>query len=186
MPVSGPDRCPECGHELLPPISPGRCPECGFEYDRHTRIWRPRRPWRIYIPFANTLVFSPWLFRFLAEALLLRQWPSKSVILGAVISAVSLAWALPRLRVVLSEGHRFAAVTPRGIQARTPRNAYLVPWRDLGEVTVLFGVPRIGRAGTSAIYQLDWIFDSDAEVRDFVATVTQARQRYEPPDRAEP
>jgi len=180
MPVAGPDKCPECGHEPLLPLSPGNCPECGFEYDAHTLIWRPRRPWRIYIPFANTLIFSPWLFRFFGVVLLLRQWPSKSVILGALISAVSLIWALPRLRVLLSEGHRFAAVTPRGIQARTPRNAHLIPWNDVGEIRVLLGVPRLRRRSTAALCELDWIFDTDQEVRDFLTKIEQARLRYGP------
>jgi hypothetical protein len=179
MPQCGPERCPECGHEPLLPLSPGSCPDCGFEYDEHTLIWRPRRPWRIYIPFINTLIFSPWLFRFLAVVLLLQQWPSKSVILGAVISAASLVWALPRIRVLLSEGHRFAAVTPRGVQARTPRDAYLIPYSDLGEVTVLLGIPRLARRSTSTVCTLDWVFDSDREVSDFVAKIEEARQRYQ-------
>jgi hypothetical protein len=156
-----------------------RCPECEFEFDEHTRIWRPRRPWRIYIVFANTLIFSPWLFRFLAEVLLWHHWPGKSVTIGAVISAGSLCWALPRLRVLLSEGHRYAAVTPGGIRARTPRNVYAISWSDLSEVTVLLGVPRIKRHSTSTVCELDWIFDTDQEVRDFLAEIDSARQRYQ-------
>lgn len=179
MPVSGPNKCPECGHEPLLPLNPGRCPECGFEYDEHTLIWRPRRPWKIYIAFANTLVFSPWLFQFFEVVLLLRQWPSKSVMLGAAISLISLCWALPRIRVLLSEGHRFAAVTPRGIQARTPRNAYWIPLDDLRDVTVVLGVPRIKRHSSAGVCQLDWVFDTDQEVRAFLATVEQAQQRRE-------
>ena len=179
MPVSGPDRCPECGHAPLLPDVFQQCPECNFEFDEHTRIWRPRRPWRIYIVFANTLIFSPWLFRFLAVTLLWGYWPSKSVVLGALISAGSLAWALPRLRVLLSEGHRYAAVTPRGVQARTPRSAYSIPWNDLAEVTVLLGVPRIKRYSTSEVCELDWIFDTDQEVKDFLANIDQARQRHD-------
>ncbi len=176
MPVSGPDKCPECGHAPLLPDVFRQCPECGFEYDRHTLIWRPRRPWRIYLPFVNTLIFSPWLFRFLAVVLLDGHWPNKSVTLGAVISAGSLAWALPRLRVLLSEGHRYAAVTPRGVQARTPRNAYSIPWDDLGKVTVLLGIPHLTRRSTSAVCELDWIFDTDQEVKGFLANIDQARR----------
>ena len=159
-----------------------RCPECAFEFDEHTRIWRPSRPWRIYLVFANTLIFSPWLFRFLAVTLLWGHWPSKSVTLGAVISAGSLCWALPRLRVLLSEGQRYAAVTPRGIRARTPRDAYSIPWEDLAEVTVLLGVPRLKRRSISAVCELDWIFDTDQEVSDFLANIDNARARYQRSD----
>lgn len=178
MPVSGPDKCPECGRAPLVPLSPGQCPECGFEYDEHTLIWRPRRPWRIYVVFANVLVFSPWLFRFFEVVLLARQWPSKPVMLGAAIALVSLCWALPRIRVLLSEGHRYAAVTPRGIHARTPRDVCLIPYGDVREVSVLFGVPHIRRLSRRRACQLDWIFDSDAEVQGFIAAVAAARQRY--------
>lgn len=179
MPVSGPDKCPECGHEPLMPLPVGCCPDCGFEYDEHTLIWRPRRPWRIYILFANTLIFSPWLFRFLQVTLLYGHWPSKSVIIGAAISLVSLAWALPRIRVLLSEGHRFAAVTPRGIQARTPRDHYLVSWGDLAEVSVLLGVPRLKRSSTESVCELDWVFDTDQEVKEFLASVEARRERHQ-------
>ncbi|MFQ5805703.1 MAG: hypothetical protein ACE5I3_04550 [Phycisphaerae bacterium] len=179
MPMSGPDKCPECGHEPLLPLSPGNCPECGFEYDQDTLIWRPRRPWRIYLLFVNTLIFLPWLFRFLQVVVLLRQWPTTPVVLGALASLTTLGWALPRIRVLLSEGHRYAAVTPRGIQARTPRNAYTIPWEDLGEVTVLLGVPRVKQRGRSGVCELDWIFDTDQEVRDFLAKIEEARWRHQ-------
>jgi hypothetical protein len=182
MPASGPEKCPECGQAPLMPDVFQRCPECGFEFDEYTRIWRPSRPWRIYLVFANTLLFSPWLFRFLAEVLLWQHWPTKSVVLGAVISAGSLAWALPRLRVLLSEGHRYAAVSPRGVQARTPRSAYSIPWDDLAEVTVLLGVPRLKRRSTREVCELDWIFDTDQEVSDFLANIDQAQQRYQATD----
>jgi hypothetical protein len=186
MPVSGPEKCPECGQAPLLPAVFRECPECGFEFDEHTRIWRPHRPWRIYLVFANTLIFSPWLFRFLAITLLWGHWPSKSVVLGALISAGSLAWALPRLRVLLSEGHRYAAVTPRGIRARTPRNAYLIPWDDVADVKVVLGVPRIKRRSTSQVCELDWIFDTDQEVKDFIACVNDARRRHDASERTDP
>ncbi len=160
------------------PLSPGACPECGFEYDEHTRIWRPKRPWRIYLLFINTLIFLPWLFRFLAVVILLRHWPTTPVVLGALASVVTLWWALPRIRVLLSEGHRFAAVTPRGIQARSPRNAYLIPWDEVEKVTVLLGVPRVARRSPSAVCELDWIFDTDQEVGDFLTKIGEAQLRY--------
>ena len=55
MPVSGPDRCPECNYSLhgLPP--PHRCPECGFEYDEHTLIWRPAQPRKLWLGIFATL-----------------------------------------------------------------------------------------------------------------------------------
>lgn len=182
MPICGPDKCPECGHSPLMPLPAGCCPECAFEYDRHTLIWRPRRPWRIYLLFINTLIFLPWLFRLLQVTLLLGRWPGKSVIIGGLISIASLAWALPRIRVLLSEGHRYAAVTPRGIQARTPRSAYSIPWNDLAEFTILLGVPRLKRYSTSAVCELDWIFDTDQEVKDFLTHVARAKDRYQNPE----
>ena len=181
MPVAGPDKCPECGHEPLMPLDSGVCPECGFEYDAPTRIWRPRRPWRIYILFANTLIFSPWLFKFFEITLLHHQWPNTSVSLGAAMSGVSLIWALPRLRVLLSDGHRYAAVTPRGVEARTPRNRHVVPWSELAEVSVLFGVPRIRRLDIDPVVELDWIFDTDKEVEEFVETIQRRRNERSTP-----
>ena len=181
MPVAPPDRCPECGHLPLLPAEGGACPECDFPYDRRTLVWRPRRPWRIYLAFANTLVFSPWLFRFLEVTLLWGHWPSRSVLLGAVVSALSLAWALPRLRVVLSDGHRYAAITPRGVQARTPRNFYEIPWADLVSVKVLFGVPVLHSRESKNAILLEWIFDTDREVDAFLDAVRAARTDVETP-----
>jgi uncharacterized protein (DUF983 family) len=178
MPVSSADRCPECGHERLLPLSPGACPECGFEYDEHTLIWRPRRPWRIYILFINTGIFLPWLARFLQVVLMYHKWPSRAVVLGALASLATLCWALPRLRVLLSEGHRFAAVTPRGVQARTPRHACLIPWAGLEKVSVRLGVPHLHQHGSRQVCELEWIFDTDDEVREFVAKVEAGRRRY--------
>ncbi len=178
MPVSGPDRCPECGAGPLVPLPVGCCPDCGFEYDEHTRIWRPRRPWRIYLLFANTLLFSPWLYRLLEVVIRYHQWPSASVLFGGLVSAGSLAWALPRLRVVLSEGHRYAALTPRGIQARTPKNRYFIPWDDLADVSVVVGVPRLHRHSDPSVCLLEWIFESDGEIHEFLTATRQARERY--------
>ncbi len=179
MPVSGPDRCPECGAGPLVPLPVGCCSECGFEYDADTRIWRPRRSWHIYLLFANTLLFSPWLYRLLEVTIRYHQWPSASVLFGGLVSAGSLAWALPRLRVVLAEGHRYVAITPRGIQARTPKNRYFIPWDDLADVSVVLGVPRLRRRREDATCLLEWIFDSDQEVAAFVDAVRAARQRYQ-------
>jgi len=178
MPVSGPDRCPECGHSPLVPLDVGCCPECGFEFDRHTLIWRPNRPWRIYILFANAAIFSPWLFRFLAVTLLYHQWPGRSVIIGALLSAGSLCWALPRLRVLLSEGHRYAAITPRGVRARTPRATCTIPWDQLAEFKVLAGVPRLRQRDRREACYLEWIFDTDAEVSEFIDHLARAKDRY--------
>lgn len=175
MPKSRPDRCPECGHAPLLPVEQGRCPECAFPYDRQTVVWRPRRPWRIYLAFANTLVFSPWLFRFLEVTLLWGQWPSRSVMIGAAISGTCLLWALPRLRVVLSDGHRYAALTPRGIQARTPRDYYDISWEDMVSIKILFGIPVLHARGHSNAILLEWIFDTDREVADFIEAVAAAQ-----------
>src|SRR5215468_1246990 len=37
--------CPDCGYDLRGLPARHRCPECGFEYDEHTRVWKPSRPW---------------------------------------------------------------------------------------------------------------------------------------------
>jgi|GEM_PF-1643184 len=177
MPASRADQCPECGHAPLLPVEGGTCPECGFVYDQHTLIWRPRRPWRIYIMFANTLIFSPWLFRFLAVVLLWGHWPPKSVLIGAAISGGSLCWALPRLRVLLSDGHRYAAVTPTGVQARTPRRRYALSWDDIREITVVLGIPHIVHRDSGRAILLDWIFDTDQEVREFLEAIERGRGR---------
>lgn len=95
--------------------------------------------------------------------------------IGAAISGTCLLWALPRLRVVLSDGHRYAALTPRGILARTPRAFYDIPWDELVSVMVLFGIPVVHARGNSNAVLLEWIFDTDREVADFIEAVAAAQ-----------
>src|SRR5262245_9572811 len=49
MPQVPLSHCPDCNYDLhgLPPAH--RCPECGFEYDEHTCVWKPAKPWYIYV-----------------------------------------------------------------------------------------------------------------------------------------
>ncbi len=187
MPAGKPERCPECGAGPLVPLPVGCCPDCGLQYDEHTLIWRPRRPWRIYLVYVNAAVFLPWLVRFLDLLIVYHRWPDGPTTFGAAVAAASLAWALPRLRVILTEGHRYAVVGPRGVQARTPRNRYFISWAELQRVEVWLGIPRLWRRDKRQPCLLEWIFDSDSEVAAFVETVEQAWRRsgYGPPRSAD-
>ena len=181
MPVSTPDRCPECGHAPLALGTQTACPQCGFPLDAATLVWRPRRPWRIYIAYAAAAIFSPWLARLLQVVLTHGRLPDITVIVGAAMSLIALSWALPRLRVLLSEGHRYAAITPAGIRARTPRGEHTVKWPDLRQVRIMLGIPIIERRSTPRPIALEWIFDHDAEAQHFVTAVQQAQERYTGP-----
>ena len=185
MPVTGPERCPECGYEPLTPFFAGQCPDCSFPFDPQTRIWRPKRPWRIYLLFANAILFLPWLFRFLQVVLIYHSWPSTPVTVGAAMSIILVIWAWPRLRVLLSDGHRYAATTPTELRARTPRDAYAAPWSDIAAIEVLAGIPMVSRHSTPDRRLLDWIFDTDEEVKLFVEEVEQrvAGAKNEAPER---
>lgn len=181
MLVGPPQRCPDCGREIVAPLMHAVCPDCGFEYDEHTRIWQPRNPGRLYLLLLNILICLPIVFHFLQVLLLSGQRPSNVLTIAAVIAVVGLVWAVPRLRLVLTEDRRFAAVTPRGLQARAGRGECLVGWSDFDSVRVRLGVPHVHRRGEARPIPLDWVFDSDDEVADFVQQVGQAVNRYAGP-----
>lgn len=180
MPVGQPENCPECAREIVAPLLHAVCPDCGFQYDEYTLVWRPSRPWRIYLLFANVAVCTPFVFQFLRSLLLHGRLPSNATTVGAAIGLVALLWAVPRVRVLLTEGHRFAAITPRGIQVRTTRGPRLVEWDRLRAVRVRLGVPLLVAEDWPRPYALDWVFDTDAEVAEFLRQVRAGLYRYRP------
>lgn len=186
MPSSPPTICPECGRELVAPLFHAVCSDCGFEYDEHTLVWHPRHPRRLYWLIANVLVCSPVLFHFLQVLLLYRQRPSNALSVGALIALAGLLWAVPRLASFFAEGERYVAVTPRGIQARTSHESFMLEWEEFDGVRVRFGVPRVCRRSGARASALEWVFDTDQEVRAFEEAVATARQRYAPAPPAEP
>lgn len=116
------ERCPVCRYSFHGLPDAYRCPECGFEYDEHTRVWRPKRigilrglwlPIFLIADVALLLFFgvlSPMLWLFM-------------VIGGAFVAAVSaIPWyanwrSLP-----------FVAVAPRGIVYRWFFRARITDW----------------------------------------------------------
>ncbi len=186
MPAGPPERCPECGEIIVAPLMRAVCSECSFEYDEHTIVWRPSRPWSIYIMFANAAICVPFLFQFLQSVALYGRLPHNAVTAAAAVGIAALGWALPRLRVLLTEGYRYAAVTPLGIYAGTTRGRRIIPWAQLADVRVSFGIPIVLPVEPGRPCELDWVFDSDQEVTAFIAAVRASAARYHPAPIAAP
>jgi len=116
------DRCPVCRYSLQGLPSAHHCPECGFEYDEHTRVWRPKR---------IRALRGLWLPIFLiADVALLLFFGVLSPMLklfmvfgGAFIVAVSVILWYSNWRSL-----PFAAVTPRGIVYRWFFRARITAW----------------------------------------------------------
>ena len=183
MPAIRPGRCPDCGYRLygLPP--PHRCPECGFPYDEHTRVWRPRRPWKVYIYVVGVPVL--WLSALVngvAQSYMLSAGPPEPLRYVAVVLNWSAVVGVPIFAIWRAfrsnRRGRFAAITPEGVRVRTRDFDADLPWGDIVEV-----IPK--RAGDPSIvtrdgktYAIHFIFDDPHDVARFCRAATSAKQRY--------
>lgn len=174
------ERCPECDDPLAQPEGVTRCPQCGFAYDRNLVAFRPRRPGVVYLPVGIALVFSPSVYS-AVEMLLHGGIPRFETVLFAAITLTLLAWMAPRWRCLAFGGRRYVALSGAGIQARTTRGLQVIEWDDVAGLAILFGVPILLRHGAGRECRLEWIFDSDAEVADFRATLEHGRLRFQSP-----
>jgi hypothetical protein len=169
--------CPECAASLAPAgLEPQRCAECGFQYAADTVVFRPAQPWRIYAVFALALLSLPGLLSFLETVLARLQRPTPLQIALAGATVALLIWCGRRLRVLL-EPNRYVAITPAGIQARTPRRAAMIAWHDIREVDRTGPTPSIRRFSDESPFALEWVFDP-GDVDVFRAELQSACRRW--------
>jgi hypothetical protein len=180
MPVTGPKRCPDCGYSLKGLPARHRCPECGFPYDEHTLVWRPGRPWDLYVIVALGFLLFPWTLQ-CAYVGIIQQvaLDGNSFVMGAA-GVTALVYGLSRLWAMRPKRHLFAALTPRGIRIRTTEGETSIPWEDVDRLDEKDVVPAIKRRSSRKLCRLKWIFDSSSEIRQFRVCLREAQQRYCP------
>lgn len=177
-----PGRCPDCGYSLKGLPAQHRCPECGFPYDQRTRVWRPRRPWKIYIyvvgiPFLwISLLVNAYVHTFASpdrkdprlRAAATVEW---IVLMTAPVVGLWRAWRSTRRG-------RFAAITPKGIRARTKDLDIDLAWEDIAGVTAKrAGDPEIRQHGSRRTHVIRFIFDDADDVARFCAAASRAKHR---------
>lgn len=170
-------RCPECEREL-DPHNPPRCPDCGFPLLPPPILFRPRRPWSIYITFAAGLLFLPGLLRLLRDVFFAGVSPEPATVLTGLVALGALAWSVPRLRVVLVDGRRYAALTEAGIHARTPRQTLFIPWTDVERIEDRMGIPGVRARTRPATVWLEWVFDTDGQAAEFRRLAEEKRAEH--------
>ena len=168
MPVTGPERCPQCNYDLrgLPP--PHRCPECGLAYDEHTRIWRPGHGslgW-------GTLLLAPLI---VVGFLLMLVDGCGLFAVFFFVAAFYVPLVLWRERSI--RGGRWVAVLPEGVRVRTAELSDTVPWIHIERATCGPGrTVYLETTGTRGDIPLTGIFEAD-EVESFCASIAAGRQR---------
>ena len=127
MPQADLSQCPECAYDLrgLPP--PHRCPECGFEYDEFTRVWKPRRPARLYLTLLGSAGFV-WLW--IIPGVGSKGWTDIAWLFAGALWAIALAYQICRCFVSNRRG-RYIAIVPGGIRIRTIGESKLIPWTSV-------------------------------------------------------
>ena len=178
MAVSKADRCPECGYDLrgLPPAH--RCPECGFQYDEHTLIWRPAKPWKLYSIYALPISYAVFrgITKVLYPLLMGRGVPSfeiESVVFVLVVGGVAVFWVHSANR-----RGRFAAITETGIFVRARTETEFIAWRDVTDVVPGPRIVKIRRASRRIPVEVAYVFDGATDAANFRDEVRLAKQRY--------
>lgn len=179
-----PGRCPDCGYRLygLPPRH--QCPECGFPYDEYTHVWRPRRPWKVYIYVLGVPVL--WLSALVngvAQTYMLSAGPPEPLRYVAVVLNWSAVVGVPVFAIWRgfrsNRRGRFAALTPKGIRVRSRDLDIDLSWQDIADVTAKrAGDPEIRQHGSRRTHLIRFIFDDADDVARFCAAATKAKQRY--------
>lgn len=127
------DSCPVCNYSLRGLPARHRCPECGFEYDEHTRAWRPRSYWK----FAG--------FTFLCCAVgFLQAWDAfsdghrtKGLICASILAAVI------AITIYIYRRRPFLAVGPGGVFVKTGSSVVdHLRWETILDVSVHKGGER--------------------------------------------
>ncbi len=178
MPRTEAPTCLDCGRQYPSELKLSTCPECGVPLEPRAVVWRPHRPWTGLIPFALLIVFAPLLIKLLVTIIVQRLPPHPTLVFCGLIGAGLIAWCAPRLRL-LTDARRFVALTPAGIHARTSRGSTFVPWTEVATLTHPLGIPRV-IARDAAVHELDWIFETDKQVREFREAVQAAREQFSP------
>src|SRR5262249_47964662 len=134
MPLVAFTHCPDCGYDLHGLPARHRCPECGFEYDEHTRVWRPANPTKLYKAL------------FISSACLIAQfltcdyrahrglWRQLLLLVLTVATAVLLVWHFSR-SIRNNRLGRCLVISPQGIFVRSSNGTAMVPWRAVREVS---------------------------------------------------
>jgi len=126
-------QCPQCEYSLRGLPARHRCPECGFEYDEYTRVWKPRRPWAIYVLASFPLMILVLnLSNFRIRAGLSGVW-GIALSVFAVIAVAVCVRRFFRAREANARG-RYVAIAPAGLMIRIEGEPVTLPWRNLVKV----------------------------------------------------
>jgi hypothetical protein len=178
MILLSPNHCPECGYGLhgLPP-PPYRCPECGFAYDEGTAIWRPPKPWMVYVTLGVVALYTGWrALNDIVDPLRIGVPPNAPRV-GLI--AVTSACLLAMVYWLRAAERRYAAVGWRGLTVRTRHTTASLPWDAVAGLAGSWQRCRIRVKGRRSSLWLEHFFATRAEADVFRAAVIARR----PPDR---
>ncbi len=169
------DHCLSCGYSLHGLPDAHRCPECGTAFDRRTRIWRQKSPWKIVAgSVTGFLIFLP----FYAAQVLGMCMQLLGTVLGIVVfvalvvvsPAVSIAWAIAAHRRGI-----LVAVKPDGVFIRRGKKSWNIPYAEIAFVSIVDTQPWIQRRGAGEQITLTGCFADRREMEAFKRAVEEAR-----------
>lgn len=128
--------CPGCGYSLqgLPPRH--RCPECGFEYDEHTRVWKPRKPrlvyWAILASFMGAGQIFPDAIEFVVKGFR-DSFKGIAFLLFIPIAGITAIQVWRALSA--NKRGRYVAIGSTGMHIRTTGEPLTIPWHRIRSVS---------------------------------------------------
>lgn len=166
--------CPVCNYSFRGLPSAGCCPECGFQYDEHTVVLRPRKPWKTYI---GMFAIEAGLIYLLGPPFLTLLTLVCGVVVSALLS-VSLALAiLVATGIVVFQANRrsrFAAVTPMGVVIRNLGAKKHIAFEEIALFAARDAVPWIKQRNSDEIISLRGLYDAREELSVFGNALSQA------------
>lgn len=177
MRESPPTTCPRCRYELDRVPVRDECPECALALNEYTAVFRPRsrtRPLLVAASFAAPFGIGLWT---LARRFVEPPISNLELMITAIIFVLSAFFLIGVMRT--NRRGRFLAVGPFGINARTWRGDFFVPWSDYDYVYGIGrGIRLIRRNGRSTL-RIPGVFDHGGELDQFREDVIAADVRRE-------
>ncbi len=177
----GLDCCPVCNYLLTGLPLEHRCPACGFQYDEHTQVWRnPPLRW----DFGRVLAVAVVALIMLGETVSLLSGVKQT---GTVFSFVKITTCIAAgiflgRRYSRGRGSCLVAIAPTGAVLRLRgKEVLVVPWSEVDEVKVLFGVPRrtvLLATTAETCHRLGQIIFTKLQALDFGRVVAEGKVRY--------
>lgn len=171
------DRCLDCNYPLDGLPRPHRCPECGRPFDDVTIVFRPSRPWVLYLTVLGLWILAIYMFQGCIWGVIVSVKPAFGIPLVVFLAGFGIVSSLYRVWKSNRVG-RFVAFTEDSVVLRTHKHELeTIPFSEITLVSVVDWAPWIKRRGIDQEIPLNRIFDGKRERDEFKHRLTELIER---------